>query len=66
MAADYAAMRMSPAARPTPAILAFYKLRWALDDIAAYTAELRAPHEHTPGTEQAWHALQVTVATART
>jgi spectinomycin phosphotransferase len=41
--------------------LAFYRLRWALDDMSIYTHELRAPHRHTAGTEQAWRALKITV-----
>jgi spectinomycin phosphotransferase len=36
---------------PDPSRLAFYRLRWALDDISVYAAALRAPHERTPGTQ---------------
>jgi spectinomycin phosphotransferase len=44
------------------AVLAFYKLRWTLDDIAAYTVELRAPHQQPADAEHAVHALQSTIA----
>jgi spectinomycin phosphotransferase len=47
-----------------PAVLAFYRLRWALDDIAMFLVELRAPHLRTPGAEHAWDALQITIAAA--
>jgi len=49
-----------------PAVLAFYKLRWALDDIAAFLVDLRAPHKDTPGAYHAWDALRITIATAGT
>jgi spectinomycin phosphotransferase len=41
--------------------LAFYRLRWALDDLSIYTHELRAPHHRTADTERAWRALKITV-----
>jgi spectinomycin phosphotransferase len=41
--------------------LAFYRLRWAFDDMANYTHELRASHHHTAGSERAWRALKATV-----
>jgi spectinomycin phosphotransferase len=44
-----------------PAGLRLYRLRWALDDIRAFTEDLRAPHAQTPGAEQAWQALRDTV-----
>jgi spectinomycin phosphotransferase len=44
-----------------PDALAFYRLRWALDDISIYAHQLRAPHHHTADTERAWQALKVTV-----
>jgi spectinomycin phosphotransferase len=37
--------------------LALYRLRWALDDISAYLADLRAPHVRSADTEQAWRTL---------
>jgi spectinomycin phosphotransferase len=46
---------------PDPALLAFYRLRWALDDISSYVRDFRAPHERTPGTEQSWRALAATL-----
>jgi spectinomycin phosphotransferase len=45
-----------------PAALAFYRLRWALDDLSCFVRDLRAPHRRTPGTEHAWEALEATVA----
>jgi spectinomycin phosphotransferase len=45
-----------------PGALRFYRLRWALDDLAAYTGQLRAAHQRTAGAEAAWHALTSTVA----
>ncbi len=41
--------------------LRFYRLRWALDDLAAFTGELRAGHEDTADTREAWQALNETV-----
>ncbi|HEY2521524.1 MAG TPA: phosphotransferase [Streptosporangiaceae bacterium] len=45
-----------------PDSLRCYQIRWALDDLAAFTAELRAGHRRTAGTEAAWQALTETVA----
>jgi spectinomycin phosphotransferase len=45
-----------------PAVLAFYRLRWALDDLSCFVRDLRAPHHRTPGAEHAWKALEITVA----
>jgi spectinomycin phosphotransferase len=47
-----------------PAGLAWYRLRWALDDIAAHASRLRGEHRHTADTEHAWLALEETVAAA--
>lgn len=41
--------------------LAFYRLRWALDDMSSYAHELRVPHRRTADTERAWRALKITV-----
>jgi spectinomycin phosphotransferase len=41
--------------------LELYRLRWALDDLSCFVRDLRAPHRRTPGTEDAWHALQTTI-----
>jgi spectinomycin phosphotransferase len=41
--------------------LRFYQLRWALDDLAAFTGQLRAGHQDTAGTREAWLALNETV-----
>jgi spectinomycin phosphotransferase len=45
-----------------PGLLAFYRLRWVLDDLAAFALRLRAAHQRSAGTEQAWRSLQQTVA----
>ena len=41
--------------------LELYRLRWALDDLSCFVRDLRAPHRQTPGTEEAWQALQTTL-----
>jgi spectinomycin phosphotransferase len=45
-----------------PAVLAWYRLRWALDDISAFVNQLRTEHRRTADTEHAWLALEETVA----
>ena len=45
-----------------PGLLAFYRLRWALDDISAFVHRLRSAHRRTADAEHAWLALQQTVA----
>jgi spectinomycin phosphotransferase len=47
-----------------PAVLAFYRLRWALDDISSFVDQLRGEHRHTADTEHAWQGLKDTVARA--
>jgi len=44
-----------------PAVLEFYRLRWALDDLSCFVRDLRAPHRRTPGTEDAWQSLKDTL-----
>lgn len=44
-----------------PAAVRLYRLRWALDDIRAYTENLRAPHSQTPGAEHSWQSLRESV-----
>ncbi|MEV0591469.1 aminoglycoside phosphotransferase family protein [Nonomuraea cavernae] len=46
---------------PQPAALAFYRLRWALDDVAIFVDQFRRPHGRTPDTELAWSAFAGTV-----
>jgi spectinomycin phosphotransferase len=48
--------------RVDPAVLEFYRLRWALDDLSCFLRDLRAPHRRTPGSEHAWEALEITIA----
>ena len=47
-----------------PALLMFYRLRWALDDISSFVNRLRGEHRHTADTEHAWLALKETVVRA--
>jgi spectinomycin phosphotransferase len=42
--------------------LRFYQIRWALDDLAAFTGQLRAGHQRTADAHSAWQALNETVA----
>jgi len=44
--------------RVDAAAIALYRLRWDLDDISIYTAELRSPHARTADTEQAFLSLR--------
>ncbi len=37
--------------------VSFFRLRWELDDIVAFTDELRSPHQHSKDTEKAYDAL---------
>jgi len=48
--------------RVDAAVLEFYRLRWALDDLSCFVRDLRAPHHLTPGTGHAWEALEITIA----
>ena len=43
------------------AVMELYRLRWALDDLSCVVRDLRTPHRRTPGTEDAWQALQLTI-----
>jgi spectinomycin phosphotransferase len=43
------------------AAVELYRLRWALDDLSCFVRGLRTPHRRTPGTEDAWQALQLTI-----
>jgi len=46
-------------------LLAFYRLRWALDDLSAFTHRLRGVHGRTADAEHAWRSLEVTVGHLR-
>ncbi|MFD7811971.1 phosphotransferase enzyme family protein [Streptomyces sp. NPDC059785] len=48
--------------RPDPEALAFFRLRWALDDVAAFLAGFRGPHDRTPDVEESWTYLTATLA----
>jgi spectinomycin phosphotransferase len=41
----------------------FFRLAWDLEDIAAFTDELRSPHEHDEDTEKVCGALTYYVTT---
>ena len=41
-----------------PAALNLYRLRWDLADIGLYVTQLRAPHERSEDTTEAWNGLQ--------
>ena len=41
----------------------FFRLRWDLADIAAFSDLLRSPHDHTEDTEKAYDALRFYVGT---
>jgi spectinomycin phosphotransferase len=47
-----------------PEALSFYRIRWTLDDLAAFTQQLRAEHGRTQDAAEAWQALKDTVADA--
>ncbi|WP_203985360.1 phosphotransferase [Sphaerisporangium rufum] len=47
---------------PDAGALEFYRLRWTLDDVAAFLADFRAPHARTRDTEFAWTCLTGTLA----
>lgn len=57
----YSAVTGRPVNRPA---LAFYRIRWALDDISAFVHQLRARHCRTAHTEHMWLALQTTLTGA--
>jgi spectinomycin phosphotransferase len=44
-----------------PDALALYRLRWGLDDIAAFLSEIRGPHQRTADTLTSWTGLQETL-----
>jgi spectinomycin phosphotransferase len=44
-----------------PGLLAFYRLRWALDDISSFVHDLRSAHDRTADAEHAWLSLKATV-----
>ncbi len=43
--------------------LALYRLRWDLDDIAGFLAQIRSPHQQTTDTLESWTELQKTLET---
>jgi spectinomycin phosphotransferase len=47
---------------PDRALLEFYRLRWALDDLSCFVRDLRAPHGPTPGAHDNWEGLEATLA----
>jgi spectinomycin phosphotransferase len=47
-----------------PDAVTCYRIRWTLDDLAAFTQQLRAGHGRTQDAAEAWQALKDTVAAA--
>jgi spectinomycin phosphotransferase len=45
-----------------PAALAFYRLRWALDDLSIFAHRLRSGHDHSADAEHALRAIEITLA----
>lgn len=41
--------------------LAFYRLRWSLDDISIYVEQFRSPHQDTEDSERGWLAFKHTI-----
>ena len=50
--------------RIDPDALWFYRIRWTLDDLAAFTHQLRADHGDTEDAQEAWQALKELAADA--
>jgi spectinomycin phosphotransferase len=44
-----------------PEALAFYRLRWALDDTSSFIDRLRGARRRTADNEHAWHGLEYTI-----
>jgi spectinomycin phosphotransferase len=59
--ADLARYAAATGRTPDPAALAFYRLRWYLDDVAAFAGQFRSPHGRTADTRQSWEGLAWTV-----
>ncbi|WP_059006864.1 phosphotransferase, partial [Streptomyces specialis] len=60
-AADLARYAEACGHRPDGAALAFYRLRWDLEDVAELVGWFRSPHGRSPDTEQAWAGLTDTL-----
>ncbi|MDH2425302.1 phosphotransferase [Sphaerisporangium sp. TRM90804] len=60
-AADLARYADATGHAPDPVVLALYRLRWALDDVAAFVDYFRSPHAHTPDAELSWESLAATL-----
>jgi spectinomycin phosphotransferase len=58
-ASRYAELTGSPVSADA---IDLYRLRWSLDDISLFLAEIRAPHQRTADTEVSWAGLQTTLA----
>jgi len=46
---------------PDPSAMDLYRLRWDLEDVAAFVSTFRSRHARTPDTEQAWAGLTGTM-----
>ncbi|MEW9553096.1 phosphotransferase enzyme family protein [Nonomuraea sp. NPDC050783] len=58
---DLARYAAATGRRPDRDLLASYRLRWALDDVADFVSWFRASHGDTPDTRQGWAGLKGTV-----
>ena len=58
---ELAAYARATGRRPDRTVMEFYRLRWALADVAEFIRLFRSPHDRTPDTEVAWRGLTDTV-----
>lgn len=47
---------------PDQAAIDFFRLRWALDDVAEFLADFRSAHGRTPDADESWEFLSATLA----
>jgi spectinomycin phosphotransferase len=59
---DLARYEAASGHRPDPTALAFYRLRWALEDVALYASDFRRRHGRGADTATAWSAFAGTLA----
>lgn len=61
-AADEPAYLDATGHRADPVAMSYFRLAWDLEDAAAFTSVLRAPHRRTPDTEKTYDGLSTCVA----
>jgi spectinomycin phosphotransferase/16S rRNA (guanine(1405)-N(7))-methyltransferase len=59
---DAATYRDATGHQPDPIVMDFFRLRWDLTDLAAYTDVLRSPHRESVDTVKALEGLTKCVA----